>query len=178
MIQTFLNSTPWLWPALAMAVAISLVTFRPLAQALHAPRAVAFLLVLSLSGIVALTLTPGDDAFSPYNIASCFVRIVRPIGLERISNLGERGLNVLLFVPLGAAIAALPRSGTKLLLLIGAFGLPFLIESTQYLLPALDRSCSTFDIIDNLTGLVVGLAIGAVIGTIVNHLVKPATEAP
>ncbi len=177
MIQTFLNSTPWLWPALAMAVAISLVVFRPLARALHAPRAVAFLLVLSLSGIVALTLTPGEDAFSPENFASCFVRIVRPIGLERISNLGERGLNVLLFVPLGAAIGAWPRSPTKLVLLLGALALPFAIEGIQYVFPALDRSCSSFDVIDNLTGLVIGLVIGAVIGTVVSRVARPPERA-
>jgi hypothetical protein len=170
MIQTFLNSTPWLVPALAVAVAVSLVAFRPLARRHHAPRGVAFLLVLSFGGIVALTLTPGDDAFSRFNFADCFIRIVRPIGPERLLNLGERGLNVLLFVPLGAAIAALPRSRTKLVLLLGAFALPFVIESTQYFLTALDRSCSAFDVIDNLTGLVVGLVIGAVVGTMANRL--------
>ena len=126
-----------------------------------APPAVAFLLVLSLSGIVALTLTPGDDAFSRFNFADCFVRVARPIGLERLLNFGGRGLNVLVFVPLGAAIAALPRSRTKLALLAGALVMPFLIEGIQYYFSALDRSCSTLDVVDNLTGLIVGLIIGA-----------------
>lgn len=176
MIETFLNSTPWLWPALAMATAVSLLTFRPLALRLHTSRAVAFLLVLSLSGIVALTLTPGDDAFSRFNFADCFVRVARPIGLERLLNFGGRGLNVLLFVPLGAAIAALPRSRTKLVLLVGALAMPFLIEGIQYYFSALDRSCSTLDVVDNLTGLVVGLVIGAVAGTVAGR--RPRTALP
>jgi hypothetical protein len=169
MLETFLNSSPWLWPALALAMAISLLTFRPVARRLHAAPAVAFLLVLSLSGIVALTLTPGDDAFSRFNFADCFVRVARPIGLERLLNFGGRGLNVLLFVPLGAAIAALPRSRTKLALLVGALVLPFLIEGIQYYFSALDRSCSTLDVVDNLTGLVVGLIIGALASAVVGR---------
>jgi hypothetical protein len=169
MLETFLSSSPWLWPALAMAMVVSLLTFRPLARRLHTPPAVAFLLVLSLSGIVALTLTPGDDAFSRFNFADCFVRVARPIGLERLLNFGGRGLNVLLFVPLGAAIAALPRSRTKLVLLVGALALPFLIEGIQYYFSALDRSCSTLDVVDNLTGLGVGLILGTLASAVVRR---------
>jgi hypothetical protein len=162
MIESFLNSTPWLWPALALAVAISLVLFRPLARALRAPRPVAFLILLGIGGIVALTLTPGDDAFSPFNVQDCFVRWVPPIGVGRVLNLGERGLNVLLFLPLGLGLGLLPRSRTKLALVAGAVALPFVVEGIQYLAPALDRSCSTVDLVDNLTGLLIGLGVGLV----------------
>lgn len=162
MIESFLNSTPWYWPALAFAVAVSLATFRPLARALHAPRAVALLLVLGLTGIVALTLTPGNDAFSPYVFQDCFVRVVRPIGLDRFTNLGERGLNVLLFVPLGLGLGALPGSRVKWALIAGALALPFLIEWIQYVIPVLGRSCSSIDVVDNLTGLIVGLGAGLI----------------
>lgn len=162
MIESYLNSNPWYWPALALAIAFSLATFRPAARVLGTPRGLTFLLVLSLSGIVALTLTPGNDAFSPYLFQDCFVRFVRPIGFERFTNLGERGLNVLLFIPLGLAIGALPRSGIKWALAIGAISLPFLIEGLQYAVPVLARSCSSVDVVDNLTGLVVGLVVGLV----------------
>lgn len=164
MIESFLNSTPWMWPALALATSASLVAFRPVARLLRAPRPVVFLLLLSLGGIVALTLTPHDDAFAPWLYAECFVRIVRPIGFERVLNLGERGLNVLLFLPLGACLGALPRSRAKIGLVAAALALPFLIEGIQYLVPALDRSCSSVDVIDNLTGLALGLVAGFVIG--------------
>lgn len=178
MIGSFLNSTPWYWPALAIAVAVSLATFRPLAAWLHAPRAIVLLLVLSFSGIVALTLTPGDDAFSPYLFQDCFVRIVRPIGFERIANLGERGLNVLLFVPLGLAIGALPGSRVKWGMVAGALALPFLIEGIQYVLPALGRSCTSVDVVDNLTGLVVGLSVGLIARLAVSIGSRPRSDDP
>ena len=164
MIESFLNSTPWMWPALALATAASLATFRPVARVLGAPRPVVFLLLFSLGGIVGLTLTPGEDAFAPYLFADCVARIVRPIGFERVLNLGERGLNVLLFIPLGMSLGALPRSRTKVGLIIAAMALPFAIEGIQYIAPVLDRSCNTVDIIDNLTGLGLGLVAGFVIG--------------
>jgi len=160
MITSFLNSTPWYWPALALAVSVSLAGFRPLARRFRAPRIVALVLLLGLGIIVALTLTPGDDAFAPYLTAECFVRIVRPIGFERVLNLGERGLNVLLFVPFGVAVGALPWSRAKGGLLVAGLALPFAVEGIQYLVPGLDRSCSSVDVIDNLTGFLVGLAIG------------------
>jgi glycopeptide antibiotics resistance protein len=162
MIESFLNSTPWLWPALALAVAISLVLFRPLARVLNAPRPVALLILLGLGGIAALTLTPGEDAFARPFFQDCFVRLAPPIGVGRVLNLGERGLNVLLFLPLGLGLGLLPGSRTKLALVAGALVLPFVIEGIQYLAPALDRSCSTVDVVDNLTGLLVGLVVGLV----------------
>ena len=177
MIESFLNSSPWLWPALALAVAVSLILFRPLARALHAPRLVALLILLGLGGIVALTLTPGDDAFSPYLFQDCFVRFVPPIGLGRVLNLGERGLNVLLFLPLGLGLGLLPRSWTKGALIVAALGLPFAIEWIQYAVPALDRSCSTVDLVDNLTGLVVGLVVG-IVGRIVVGLADRGDGGP
>ena len=174
MIGSFLNSTPWYWPALAIAVAISLATFRPLARMLGTPRGLTFVLVLSLGGIVALTLTPGNDAFSPYVFQDCFVRIIRPIGFERLTNLGERGLNVLLFLPLGLAIGALPRSKVKWGLAVAALAFPFLIEFIQYALPDLGRSCSSIDVVDNLTGLVVGLAAGLVARLVISLATRSA----
>lgn len=168
MIGSFLNSTPWIWPALALATSASLVAFRPVARILRAPRLVAFLLLLSLGGIVALTLTPGDDAFAPWLHPECFVRIVRPIGFERVLNLGERGLNVVLFVPLGLSLGLLPRSRAKVGLTAVAIVLPFVIEGIQFVVPALARSCNTVDVIDNLTGLGLGLVAGFAVGAAVD----------
>lgn len=163
MIGAFLNSTPWFWPALALAVSASLVACRPLAGALRTSPLVAFLLVLSLGGIVALTLTPGEDAFLPFNRSFCFIDAVGPIGVGRVLNLGERGLNVLLFLPLGASIAVLPGSRAKAALIAGSLVLPFLVEGIQYVLPAFGRSCSSVDVVDNLTGLLVGFAVGGLV---------------
>ena len=73
-------------------------------------------------------------------------------------------LNVLLFMPLGVSIAFMPRSRLKVAVLVAAIALPFAIETTQLLLPILDRGCQSADVIDNLTGLVLGLAGGSVAG--------------
>ena len=174
MITSFLDSTPWLWPALAIAVAVSLATFRPLARRLHAPRPVTFLLVLGLGGILGLTLTPGAEAFSPFTYQDCLVEFVRPIGFGRVLNLGERGLNVLLFIPFGVAVGALPWSRAKGGLLVGSLALPFVVEGIQYLVPAFARSCSTVDVVDNLTGLVIGVAIGIVVQLIIGLFARRA----
>ena len=91
------------------------------------------------------------------------VELVRPLGFGRVLNFGERGLNVLLFIPFGAAIGALPSSRAKAGLLAASLVLPFFVEGIQYVVPALDRSCSTVDVIDNLTGLAIGLAIGILV---------------
>ena len=163
MIGAFLNSTPWFWPALALAVSASLVACRPLARVLRTSPLVGFLLVLSLGGIVALTLTPGEDAFSRFDRSFCYIEAVGPIGVGRVLNLGERGLNVLLFLPLGACIAVLPRSRIKAALIAGAVVLPFIVEGIQYALPAFGRSCSSVDVVDNLTGLLVGFAVGGLV---------------
>jgi hypothetical protein len=178
MITSFLDSTPWLWPALALAVAVSLAAFRPLARLLHAPRPVAFLLVLGLGGILGLTLTPGAEAFSPFTYQDCLVEIVRPIGFGRVLNFGERGLNVLLFIPFGVAVGALPWSRAKAGLVLASLALPFAVEGIQYLVPALDRSCSTVDVIDNLTGLFIGLVSGVVIQLVVAFVTRSSTGGP
>jgi glycopeptide antibiotics resistance protein len=70
--------------------------------------------------------------------------------------------NVLLFIPLGAAIAFVPRSRRKVLLVAGGLTVPFVIEGLQLLVPALGRGCESADVFDNLLGLVIGLVLGAV----------------
>jgi glycopeptide antibiotics resistance protein len=172
MIEAFGRSSPWYGPALAIALLVSLLAFRRVARALRAPEPLAFLLLASLAGIVALTVTPGDDAFSPYNVVGCLLEIVRPIGIARLLTFGERGLNVLLFLPFGVCVGLLPSSPRKLAVGIGALALPFLVEGIQYALPALDRKCSAVDIIDNLSGLMIGLAAGLLIQLVVSIVTR------
>ena len=42
-----------------------------------------------------------------------------------------------------------------------AIASPFLIETTQLVLPILGRGCQSADVFDNLTGLLIGAVIGA-----------------
>jgi glycopeptide antibiotics resistance protein len=69
-----------------------------------------------------------------------------------------------MFVPLGVMISLVPRSRRKAAIVVAAIALPFAIETTQMLLPVLDRACESADVIDNLTGLVLGFAGGSVAG--------------
>ena len=83
-----------------------------------------------------------------------------PLGLLR--GLNDVSLNVALFVPLGFAIALLPRSRRSLAVLVAAIAFPFVIEATQALVTPLGRGCESADVVDNLLGLAAGLAAGVV----------------
>jgi hypothetical protein len=47
-------------------------------------------------------------------------------------------------------------------LTVAAIALPFAIETTQMVVPVIERGCQSADVFDNLTGLAVGLAIGTI----------------
>ena len=162
MIESVLQATPWFWPTLTLAVVASVILYRPVARLLGAPNVVALLLLVSLGGIVALTLTPGGFAFEPSESTTCDLRLVPPLALDRLLSLGQRSLNVLLFVPFGVSVGLLPWNARKLLVMLGALALPFVVEGLQYAVPRLRHACVATDVIDNLTGLIGGFLIGSV----------------
>jgi glycopeptide antibiotics resistance protein len=127
---------------------------------------VAFVLILSLGVIVSATLTPQSEAlaFGAQGSSSCNLSRLELAPLDELLAVNETSLNVLLFVPLGAAIALLPSTRIELVLAVAAIALPFAIEATQLLVPLLDRGCESADVIDNLTGLAVGFAGGVLAG--------------
>jgi glycopeptide antibiotics resistance protein len=86
------------------------------------------------------------------------------IRLHELIRVDDRSLNVLLFIPLGVSLGLLPRSRRTAVLVLAAVLFPFVIETTQLLVPALSRGCESVDVIDNLTGLAIGLAGGAILG--------------
>ena len=177
MIESVLRATPWFWPTLAVAVVLSVIVYRPVARLLRAPNVVALLLLVSLGGIVALTLTPGGFTFSPAEASTCDLRLVPPLGFDRLLSLGQRSLNVLLFVPLGVCVGLLPWNRAKLAVTLAALALPFVVEGLQYAVPRLRHACVATDVIDNLTGLVVGFLIGAV-ALLVTALLSRAGGGP
>jgi glycopeptide antibiotics resistance protein len=126
-------------------------------------------MILSLGIILAATMTPPSEAlaFGAVGTGSCdFSRIgLAPLG--ELLEFNEMSLNVLLFAPLGASIAFIPRLRLKVVVLIAAIALPFAIEITQMLLLVLDRACESADVVDNLTGLAIGLVGGVVAGRLV-----------
>ena len=159
---------PWFVPGVVLAIVIGVVAARPVARALSTRPAVAWLLVASLGIAVAATLTPTDRALADGAISAGACDLAR-IGLAPVDELlviSDTSLNVLLFVPLGLAIGLLPPSRRRTILAAAALVLPFVIEATQLLVPALDRICQSADVFDNLTGLAIGLVGGVVAGRV------------
>ncbi len=151
--------SPLLAPALMAAVVVALVAAGRAGRALEIGRPLAFLALVSLGGIVALTLTPHVGDVEGY-ARTCHIRSLSLIGPSELLSVNDRSLNVLLFIPLGFAVGLLPRSRRSLAVAVGAVVLPVEIEMIQLLAPLLERTCQADDVLDNLTGLALGAAAG------------------
>ena len=156
---------PWLLPGIAVALAVSVAASGNVGRALWTRRVVAWVMLLTLGIILSATMTPLRGAFESGSRASAACDLSR-LGLPSLEELfrGDVLLNILMFVPLGVAVALLPHSRRRTLVLLAVIALPFAIETYQLLLPALDRACESADVVDNLTGLAIGLAAGLVAG--------------
>jgi len=160
------SSVPWLAPGLAVSFVVSVAASGPIGRALGVRRALAFALLMAFGIILAATLTPVRLALELGTAGTWSCDLTR-IGLPPAGELlavNDTSLNVLLFVPLGAAIGLLPRSRRKTAIVVAATALPLTIETVQLLVHALDRACEGADVVDNLVGLVLGLAVGSVAG--------------
>jgi hypothetical protein len=165
---------PFLLPGIVASVLVSLLVAGAVGRALNVRWGVAWLLVCSFGVILAATLMPHKEAFD--GIQGSGTCDFSRLGLAPLRDLlkgYDAGLNVLIFIPFGVAIAMVPRSRPKAALLVGAVALPFLIETAQLLVPAINRSCQSADVVDNLTGLVIGLAAGALVAWLVPGLRRP-----
>jgi hypothetical protein len=163
---------PWFQPGVAISVVVGLASCGIVGRALGVGRVIAFTLLLSLGIIVAATLTPRATAldFGAQGPAYCdFSRIWLP-SWEEVMTFYDTGGNILMFIPLGAAIGLLPRSRRKVAIVAGAIALPFAIETIQLVVPWLDRACESADVVDNLTGLLLGLVAGTLAGRMVRVL--------
>ncbi len=160
MISEVLAAIPWFWPVTAATVAVAALASGPVARSLGTTRRHAFFLLVSVGGIVALTLTPAGHAGG----RACFLSSPGSISIGEFWPLTERGLNVVLFMPLGVALGLVPRSRVKAEAVLLAALSPVMIESTQYLVRGLGRACEGTDVVDNLTGLGVGLLIAGLVG--------------
>jgi glycopeptide antibiotics resistance protein len=152
---------PWFLPGTALFALVGVLAARPLARWLPTHPVIAWGLFVSLGMVLSATLTPLRGHFN--FAATGGTCDLSRIGLAPIDDLGEINdttLNILLFIPLGISLGLLDRSRRTGLLIAVAVVLPVMIETTQLLLPALERGCQSADVFDNLTGLVIGLAIG------------------
>ena len=159
---------PWFVPAAVLSLLIATVLAGRVGRSLMTSTSVAWLLVVSLGWIVAATLTPSRLAleYGATSHLSCDLSRVMLLPLRGYLRFDDPGLNVLLFMPLGFAVGLLPRNRWKIGILVVAILLSPAIETTQLLVPALDRACQTADVVDNLTGLALGLVAGNAIGLV------------
>ena len=160
---------PWLLPGLVVSLVAAFVLDGPIERAFRIGPLLSWALVVSLGIIVSATLTPSRAAIDSgaAGLRVCDFARVELAPIREILLFGDTGLNVLLFIPLGATIGLLPRSRHKAMLIAAAIALPFAIEAIQALVRSLDRACQSSDVVDNLTGLAIGLVAGLVTGWVV-----------
>jgi VanZ like protein len=149
--------------AVPLALVVALLAARPVARALGIDWASAFLLVLGVTAILAVTLIPRQGIPQPATSPGCLVPVVALPGPDELLSINDQSLNVALFVPLGVALGLLIGQRWFAILMVAALALPWAIESTQLALPALGRTCQSGDLTDNLLGLLIGLVVGFVV---------------
>ncbi len=152
---------PWFLPGTALFAFVGLFVARPLARWLPTHPVVAWGLVVSLGIVLSATLTPlrGQFNFAATG-GTCDLSRMGLAPLDDLAEINDTTLNILMFIPLGIGLGLLGRSRRTAVLIAVAVALPFVIETTQLLVPALERGCQSADVFDNLTGLAIGLVIG------------------
>jgi glycopeptide antibiotics resistance protein len=159
---------PWLLPGLVVSLVAAFVLDGPIERFYRTGPVLSWALVVSLGIIISATLTPSRDAIDSgaAGLRACDFSRLELAPIREILLFGDTGLNVLLFIPLGATIGLMPQSRHKAMLIAAAVALPFAIEAIQALVRSLDRACQSSDVVDNLTGLAIGLVAGLVVGRV------------
>ncbi len=174
----YLADFAWFWPGVIVSIGLSIAFGRRVGRALGTSRTVATVLMLGGGLIASATLTPSREALTQGAVGTGMCDLGR-LGLASVGELlrfGDPTFNLLLFVPLGWAIGFIPASRWKFALILGAFALPFAIETIQLLATGLGRGCQSSDVADNLTGLIIGLVIGVVAGRLVPSAMRRNLE--
>jgi hypothetical protein len=162
-VRSLAEALPWFLPGLAVSIVVGLLVAPLVARALGAHRSVAVLFVVSIGAIVSATILPTAGGFdwTAGAVGRCDVDGPWLAPLDRYLRPTEPSLNVLLFVPLGIAIALLPRSRRAVAIGAALIAVAVAIESTQLLIPILGRSCEMSDVVNNTLGLTMGFFLGA-----------------
>jgi hypothetical protein len=170
-MRAMMSVLPWFLPGVAVAIGVGLAFGSRVGRMLGTRPLLGWALILSLGVVLSATLTPrnGPETGSG-RTSSCDFERIGPAAVEDLLVVNDTSLNVLLFVPLGVTIGAIPRPRRMAILLVGAAMLPFAIEWAQLLAPDLNRACETADIADNLTGLAAGLVVGILSSRVVGSL--------
>jgi hypothetical protein len=174
-----MSNLPLLLPGTLLGFVLGLVVAAPLAASLGVRRPVAVFLVTAIALVVAATLTPTRLALD-LGFQGSGVCDLRRWGLPTVREwrtLGDPALNVLLFAPLGLAVASLAHTRRTLAILALAVASPVAIEIVQLVLRPLGRGCQSVDVVDNLAGLVTGLAIGTLVRLLTSRAGAPPDTA-
>jgi len=174
-----MNEVPWFYPGLVMAVVVAALGAGRVASVTGTGRVAAGLLIASIGMILAATLTPLLDTLQAgvHGAGGCDLDSLSlpPLGSLRLDD--DRTLNILLFVPLGVAVALIERPRARTVAVAAAIVAPFAIETTQSLLSFLGRGCQAVDVVDNLTGLAIGLILGTIVARLGRHRGDQARRA-
>lgn len=168
-VELTLSAYPGFAPGVVVSIVVAYLTGSAVGGFFRVGRLVGGALVFGLLAIVSATLTPGGNAPRLEGM-TCDLSRIGLAPLHELLRISEVSLNVVLFMPLGAAIGLLPRSRRKAAVLGAAIALPFMIETVQLLVPFLERACQSADISDNLTGLTIGLGVGTLVGWAVTRI--------
>lgn len=165
---------PGFVPGTLLAVVISFVVNGLVSKALYVRRSLALGIIITLGLILSATLTVGGEGLihGISDVKCCNFKRLMLAPVAELLAVNETSLNVFLFVPFGLAIGLIHRSPRKVSILVTAFFLPFGIETVQLLMPVMNRTCQSADVIDNLFGLVVGFLLG----TLITLLTKKTIE--
>jgi len=155
---------PWLLPTFVVGAVLAAVLGGRVGAALAMPRWAATLLVVAVSAIVAVTLTPQRfDVTAPDPLAP-LPQIGPDLDAATVPwwgwLLNDRTLNVALFVPLGLGVALIGRRSPRRVLTAAALLVPLCVEVVQHVTPWLARDSQWQDVLDNTVGVALGLTAG------------------
>lgn len=163
-LQLILKALPWTGPAVLGGFVLALLTtlLFPTRRS-RADRLGFALLTWCLVVAAVVTLSPVKNDYFGVPAAGCDWSVWRPLAREYWFSAGSRPPNVWLFLPAGVGVMLLDGVWRKILGVMVLFALPPGIETLQDLYPELKRSCSSQDVVDNWTGLVLGLTLRLVL---------------
>lgn len=167
-IRLIMQALPWAAPSVLIGLALGLVSMLLLPRRRTFSDKVGFALTLwGLTVAVVVTLSPVRNNYYGVPTLGCDWSVWRPLSPSYWFSGGSRPLNVWLLAPAGVGVMLLDRAWRKLLgaAMLGAF--PLAIEAIQDFEPALKRSCSSQDVVDNWTGLLIGLLVGALLAMLI-----------
>jgi VanZ family protein len=171
---SLIGTVPWFLPGMVVTIALSALVCTRIGRWIGADPVRTWWLLAGVGLVVVTTLTPQRDAVERGAIGSGTCDLSRmwfaPLDFYRGAN--DSAENILLFVPVGIAIALLPSRMRRVAIAAGVL-LPIAIEALQRQVTVLNRSCQSADVVDNIAGLLIGLAIGAVL-TLSLRLVQAA----